>query len=61
MTGQAIDIYDPDGDLDDWLMTIEGLAALEALGLWIEHPSATKSWSHLQTIPPKSRRRVFYP
>ncbi len=61
MTGQAIDIYDPDGDLDDWLMTGAGQAALTALGLWMEHPSATKSWSHLQTIPPRSMRRVFYP
>lgn len=61
MTGQAIDIYDPDGDLDDWLMTGEGQAALIALGLWIEHPAATKGWSHLQTMPPRSGRRVFYP
>ena len=61
MTGQAVDIYDPDGDLDDWLMTGEGQAALVALNLWMEHPSATKSWSHLQTLPPRSGRRVFYP
>ncbi|MDI4633281.1 hypothetical protein J7U46_09505 [Pelomonas sp. V22] len=61
MTGQALDVYDPDGELDDWLMTGEGQAALTALGLWLEHPSATKSWSHLQTVPPKSGRRVFYP
>jgi hypothetical protein len=61
MTGCAIDIYDPDGELDDWLMGDEGQAALGALGLWMEHPSATKGWSHLQTLPPKSRKRVFYP
>lgn len=61
MTGQAIDIYDPDGDLDEWLMSGEGQSALAALGLWMEHPSATKGWSHLQTIPPRSGRRVFYP
>lgn len=61
MTGQACDIYDPDGDLDDWLMTGEGQAALTALGLWMEHPSATKSWAHLQTVPPRSGRRVFHP
>jgi hypothetical protein len=61
MTGQAIDLYDPDGDLDYWLMTGEGQAAITALGLWIEHPSATKSWSHLQTLPPRSGKRVFYP
>lgn len=61
MTGQAVDIFDPDGDLDDWLMTGEGQAALTALGLWMEHPSATKSWAHLQTVPPRSGRRVFHP
>lgn len=61
MTGQAIDIYDPDGDLDDWLMSGEGQAALMGLGLWHEHPSATKGWAHVQTIPPRSGRRTFYP
>lgn len=61
MTGQAVDIYDPDGDLDEWLMTGEGQSALIALGLWHEHPSATKGWAHLQTIPPRSGRRTFYP
>lgn len=61
MTGQAIDLYDPDGDLDEWLMTGEGQAALTAIGLWMEHPSSTKTWSHVQTIPPRSGRRTFYP
>lgn len=61
MTGQAIDIYDPDGDLDDWLMSEKGQATLDSIGLWIEHPAATKGWAHLQTLPPNSGRRVFYP
>lgn len=61
MTGQALDVYDPDGDLDEWLMTGEGQAAMTALGLWHEHPSATKGWAHLQTVPPRSGRRTFYP
>lgn len=61
MTGQAIDIYDPDGDLDGWLMTGEGQAAIAALGLWHEHPSATKGWAHVQTVPPRSGNRTFYP
>lgn len=59
MTGQAIDIADPEGDLDEWCMTNQ--AVLEEVQLWLEHPSATKGWCHLQTIPPKSGRRVFYP
>ena len=61
MTGQAIDLYDPDGYLDEWLMTGEGQAAMTALGLWHEHPSATKGWAHVQTIPPRSGRRTFFP
>lgn len=61
MSGKAIDVYDPDGDLDDWLMTEKGRAALEAIGLWMEHPAATKGWCHLQTVPPGSGNRVFYP
>ena len=61
MTGQAVDLYDPDGVLDDWLMSGEGQAAMAALGLWHEHPSATKGWAHVQTVPPRSGRRTFYP
>lgn len=61
MTGKAIDVYDPDGDLDEWLMTDAGQAMLQRLGLWLEHPAATKGWSHLQTVPPRSGKRVFYP
>ncbi len=61
MTGQASDVYDPDGDLDDWLMSDAGQQVLVQLGLWMEHPSATKGWAHLQTVPPRSGRRVFYP
>lgn len=61
MTGQAIDLADPEGDLDDWLMSAEGQATLTELGLWHEHPAATKGWAHVQTIPPRSGRRTFYP
>ena len=62
MTGQAGDIYDPnDGDLDNWLMTPEGQAALARIGLWLEHPAATKGWAHVQIVPPGSGRRTFYP
>ena len=61
MTGQAIDLYDPDGDLDDWLMTDDGQRAMADIGLWHEHPSATKGWAHLQSVPPRSGRRTFFP
>ncbi len=61
MTGHAIDISDADGSLDKWLMTATGQKALEEIGLWMEHPSATPTWAHLQTKAPRSGRRVFYP
>lgn len=59
MTGDAVDIYDPEGELDEWCM--EHLDILAEYGLWMEHPSATKGWCHLQQVPPRSGRRVFYP
>ena len=60
-TGEAIDIGDDDEALDRWCMTPAGRAALEALGLWLEHPSATPRWCHVQTVPPRSGNRVFHP
>lgn len=61
MLGQAIDLADPEGDLDDWLMGDVGQATMTRLGLWHEHPAATKNYAHLQTVPPRSGRRTFYP
>lgn len=61
MLGQAIDLADPEGDLDEWLMGDIGQAAMTRIGLWHEHPAATKGWAHLQTVPPRSGRRTFYP
>jgi len=59
MTGEAIDLYDPDGLIDEYLLTHP--EPMIALGLYLEHPSATKGWAHVQIIPPKSGNRVFYP
>lgn len=61
MTCEAIDLHDPDGDLDEWLLSDDGQRAMADLGLWHEHPSATKGWAHVQTRPPRSGRRTFYP
>lgn len=57
---QAVDLYDPDGDLDEWCLA-NAATVLRDLGLWLEHPAATKGWCHVQTVPPGSRNRVFYP
>ena len=59
ISGQACDIYDPEGEIDEWLMA--HLNVLESIGLWLEHPLATKTWTHVQTVPPKSGKRVFFP
>lgn len=61
MTGEAGDVFDPDGDLDEWCMSPAGVEAMVKHGLWLEHPSATKGWCHLQIVPPRSGNRVFYP
>ncbi len=55
----AIDLDDDDNSLDAWCMN--HLGELERLGLWLEHPSATPRWCHVQTVPPRSGNRVFYP
>lgn len=59
MMGLAVDLADPDGDLDEWCL--ENESELVRLALWLEHPSATKGWCHLQSVPPKSGKRIFYP
>jgi hypothetical protein len=56
----AVDLFDPDGDLDDWLLA-NADTVLRDLALWLEHPAATKGWAHVQLRPPRSGRRVFYP
>jgi hypothetical protein len=61
MSGEACDLYDPDGLIDDFLMGEEGQRALVDLRLFLEHPSATKGWCHVQTVAPRSGKRVFYP
>lgn len=58
-TGQAVDLYDPDGDLDTWIMNHQYVLADN--GLYLEHPAATRGWSHLSSRPPRSGNRVFYP
>lgn len=59
ITGQAIDVADPDGMLDDWC--VRNLEVLAELGLYLEHPLSTKGWTHVQSVPPRSGNRMFYP
>lgn len=59
LTCEAIDLRDEDGAFDAWCM--RNLDRLESVGLWLEHPDATPGWCHVQTVPPRSGRRVFMP
>jgi hypothetical protein len=55
--GQAVDVYDPDGALDDFLTD----DILRDFGLYREHPASTRGWCHLTTRAPSSGKRTFYP
>ena len=54
---QACDFKDQDGSLDQFCL--DNLNILEALGLWLENPTKTLGWCHLQTRP--ASQRVFNP
>jgi hypothetical protein len=58
-TGEAVDIYDPNGEIDKWCMS--HVEILKNHGIHIEHPSATPGWSHWTDRAPPSGRQVFYP
>ena len=66
MDCNACDLADASGSLDAWCKA--HLDVLAEIGLWLEHPSATRNparfghgWCHVQRVPPKSGNRVFYP
>lgn len=59
MLCKACDLADVGGKLDQWCM--DNQDKLSEIGLWLEHPSATVGWCHVQTVPPRSGNRVFKP
>jgi uncharacterized protein YcbK (DUF882 family) len=59
LTCQAIDLADDGNHLDAWCL--RNLRVLARIGLWLEHPSATPGWCHVQVVAPRSGRRVFEP
>ena len=59
LTGNALDITDHVSILKDWCMA--NLDKLEECGLYMESPEHSPTWLHLQQLPPKSGKRVFYP
>lgn len=56
--GLAVDVADADKALQHWCLKHQ--AELIGLELWMEHPRDTPTWTHLQTVPPRSGNRVFY-
>lgn len=57
--GQAVDIYDPNKELQKWVLA--NIQILEREGLYCEDFSATENWTHFQSVPPKSGKRFFMP
>jgi len=54
---KAVDVYDPDNKLDDWVTD----EILIKYNLYREHPDYTNTWVHLSTKPPGSGLRTFRP
>jgi hypothetical protein len=60
LTGEGIDLRDNGTrDLAQWCLKNED--SLAEIGLWMERPQWTPTWVHLQSVPPKSRRRFYVP
>lgn len=59
ITAEAVDLPDGDRTLVEW--AVDNPDVLEEIGLWMEDPRWTRSWLHLQTVPPKSKKLVFIP
>lgn len=59
LSGKAVDVADPKGILQDWLVKHEDLLAWNEL--WCEDFACTKGWVHFQSVPPKSGKRFFKP
>jgi uncharacterized protein YcbK (DUF882 family) len=57
LTGEAVDIYDPDGKLHEF--TLNNQALMESIGLYME--TRQGSWQHYQIVAPASGKRWFNP
>ena len=57
--GRGIDIYDPENELDGFLMLHQKL--LKDRELFIEAPESTPRWTHITNRAPNSGKTVFNP
>ena len=56
---QAVDLYDPDKKLQ--LIILNNQNWCKQAGIWFEDFYYTKTWVHLQIVPPKSGKLFFIP
>lgn len=59
LSAQAIDIFDPKGDLQK--LIVQNITLIAEIGLWMEDFKFTPTWVHFQTVPPLSGNRFFIP
>ena len=59
LTGQAVDLADDDRSLARAIMMETDVLA--QFGLYMEDCRWTPTWVHLQSVPPKSGKRIFIP
>lgn len=59
LSGNAADIYDPDGTLKLWAN--DNLNFFVKTGFWMEAFESTPTWLHVQIQSPKSGNRIFIP
>lgn len=60
MWGKAVDLADPDGSLAQKIS--DRYELLTQYGLWLEEPSVTKGWVHLDTgVRHLRAKRIFRP
>jgi hypothetical protein len=59
ITGHAVDIIDT--SMSVWNYVLDNLELAKSMGLYFEDKRATPSWVHIQTLPPKSGKRIFKP
>ncbi len=57
--GMAVDLEDVDRKLSQWCL--QNIDLLKHFQLWIENPSKTPTWLHVQTRFVSSRSQVFEP
>lgn len=57
LIANAVDLFDPKGEIDQLCMDNQDILAKH--GLFLEHPESTPNWCHLQRFAPRSGNRVF--